>query len=110
MSELKLTGTIKQVGELKTWDSGFSKLEFVITTADQYPQDVKFEIVKDKADNFLKFNKVGDNVDVSFNVRGNEYEGKYYVNLEAWKVFKVGAAATPEATTKEMMEEDSMPF
>ena len=110
--ELKLTGTIKQVGELKTWDSGFSKLEFVITTADQYPQDVKFEIVKDKADNFLKFNKVGDNVDVSFNVRGNEYEGKYYVNLEAWKVFKVGAE-TPEANDHGVTNQDvkdDLPF
>jgi hypothetical protein len=23
---------------------------------------------------------------VSFNLRGNEYNGKYYVNLQAWKI------------------------
>ena len=110
--ELKINGTIKVIGELKTWDSGFSKVEFVVTTQEQYPQDVRFEIVKDKAENFLKFNKVGDSVDVSFNVRGNEYNDKYYVNLEAWKVFKSDGATSPATTTaKEMIEEgDPLPF
>lgn len=86
MSELK--GTIKLIGEIKEFDSGFKKLEFVLTTKEQYPQDVKFEIYKEKADNFLKYNKVGDEVEVSYNIRGNEYNGNYYVNLNAWKVMK----------------------
>jgi len=29
---------------------------------------------------------VGDLVCVDFNIRGNEYKGQYYVNLDAWKV------------------------
>ena len=60
MKELKLTGTIKVIGDKKTWDSGFSKVEFVLTTQEQYPQDVKFEITKEKADNFIQYNKVGE--------------------------------------------------
>ena len=110
--ELKITGTIKVIGELQTWDSGFSKVEFVVTTQDQYPQDIKFEITKEKAENFLKYNKVGQKVDVDFNLRGNEYNGKYYVNLDAWKVFKSEAAAetvTPENTVVEAVEDD-LPF
>ena len=87
MSELKLSGKIKLIGEKQTFDSGFEKVEFVITTNDKYPQDVKFEIVKDAMENFLKYNKVGQDVEVSFNVRGNEWKGKYYVSLTAWKVF-----------------------
>ena len=97
MSELKLRGKIKQIGEIQTFDSGFTKVEFVITTDDQYPQDVKFEAIKEKAEQLIQYNKVGDDVDVSFNVRGNEYNGKYYVNLQSWKVFK--ADATSEAGT-----------
>ncbi len=54
MSELKLKGTIKLIGEKQTFDSGFQKVEFVVTTEDQYPQDVKFEIVQDKCDDFLQ--------------------------------------------------------
>ncbi len=89
---LQLNGTIKLIGEKQTFDSGFQKVEFVLTTNDEkYPQDVKFEIVQDKVDDFLKYNKVGSVVDVDFNVRGNEYKEKYYVSLSAWKVFKSDA-------------------
>ena len=109
MSELKLKGTIKIIGEMQTFDSGFKKVDFVITTSDQYPQDVKFEIVKDKAENFLKYNKIGQEVDVSFNIRGNEYNGKYYVNLSAWKVFKSEKTELEEPNKTEEEKED-LPF
>lgn len=112
MSELKLTGTIKLVGELQTFDSGFVKREFVITTKDQYPQDVKFELVKEKATDFEKYNKVGNEVEVSFNVRGNEYNGKYYVSLQAWKVFKADGTTQPteKVTTPQEEEPQDLPF
>lgn len=81
----EVTGTVKAVMDLQTFDSGFTKREFVITTKEQYPQDLKFELVKDRTsliDNY----KQGDDVKVSFNIRGNEYNGRYYVNLGAWRI------------------------
>ena len=66
---LQLTGTIKLIGEKQVFDSGFQKVEFVITTNDEkYPQDVTFEIVQDKVDDFIKYNKVGASVDVDFKI------------------------------------------
>ena len=110
---LQLKGTIKVIGEKQTFDSGFQKVEFVLTTNDEkYPQDVKFDIVQDKVDDFLKYNKVGSVVDVDFNVRGNEYQGKNYVSLSAWKVFKSQATA-PAADIGVPTEElapDDLPF
>ena len=109
----QLTGTIKLIGEKQVFDSGFQKVEFVITTNDEkYPQDVKFEIVQDKVDDFIKYNKVGASVDVSFNVRGNEYNGKYYVSLSAWKVFKAGAnePATDIGVPTEELATSDLPF
>lgn len=109
---LQLNGTIKLIGEKQVFDSGFQKVEFVLTTNDEkYPQDVKFEIVQDKVDDFLKYNKVGSVVDVDFNVRGNEYKEKYYVSLTAWKVFKSQAAA-PATDIGVPSEEiaDDLPF
>ena len=113
MSDLKLTGTIKLIGEKQVFESGFEKVEFVLTTNGQYPQDVKFECIKEKADNLIKYNKPGDEVEVSFNVRGNEYNGNYYVNLQAWKVFKADQPSSnpipvPETTSTEA--EDDLPF
>ena len=110
MSELKLNGKIKLIGEKQTFDSGFTKVEFVITTEGDYPQDVKFEIVKDKCDDFLQYNKVGKDVEVSFNIRGNEYKGKYYVSLQAWKVFGKDAQSQPQTTQATPEEEDELPF
>jgi hypothetical protein len=110
----QLNGTIKLIGEKQTFDSGFQKVEFVLTTNDEkYPQDVKFEIVQDKVDDFLKYNKVGSVVDVDFNVRGNEYQGKYYVSLTAWKVFKSQAAAPATdigVPAEEIKGDDDLPF
>ena len=109
----QLTGTIKLIGEVQTFDSGFRKVEFVLTTNDEkYPQDVKFDISQDKVDDFLKYNKVGSSVDVSFNVRGNEYKDKYYVNLSAWKVFKADAnkPATDIGVPVDELAVDDLPF
>ena len=45
-----LKGKVKEVGETQEFSSGFTKREFVITTDDKYPQDVKFEVVKDNCE------------------------------------------------------------
>ena len=115
--DLQLQGRIKVMMDTQTFDSGFSKREFVVTTQEQYPQDVKFEAVKDKAA-ALDAYTVGDNVEVSFNVRGNEFNGKYYVSLQSWKINKAGAASsaapTPQAPDTAIApmgdEEDDLPF
>ena len=98
MSELRLSGVIKQIGELQKFDSGFQKVQFVITTDDEYPQDVALEFFKDKADNFIKYHKVGDDVDVKFNVLGNEYKGRHYVSLNAWWIEKLAESNNEEVT------------
>jgi hypothetical protein len=102
MSKMELTGTIKLIGETQSFDSGFAKREFVITTEDKYPQDVKFEVVKEKCTELNRF-KPGQKVTVAFNIRGNEYNGKYYVNLQAWMIadYKQETASTKTETVEE---------
>jgi len=92
------SGKLKWIGTTQSFASGFTKREFVITTAhNKYPQDIKFELVKDKCsllDNF----ETGQEVHVNFDIRGNEYNGKYYVNLACWKLQAAdGAAAAASA-------------
>lgn len=79
-------GKLKWIGDTQSFPSGFTKREFVVTTAaDKYPQDLKFEVVKDKC-SILDGFKEGSDVRVNFDIRGNEYNGKYYVNLACWKL------------------------
>jgi hypothetical protein len=82
---MELTGTIKLVKDIQTFDSGFQKREFVLTTTGEYPQDIKFELLKDNVD---KLNKSHENLpfEVHFDIRGREYNGNYYNNLVCWKV------------------------
>ena len=86
MAAYELTGTVKVVMEEMKFESGFSKREFVVTADDdRYPQDIKFECVKDRMA-LLDAVKPGDRLTVSFDLRGNENKGRYFVSLSAWKV------------------------
>ena len=43
------------------------------------------QFFRDKCD-ILKKYKVGDTVTVWFNLAGSEWDGKYFVNLNAWRI------------------------
>lgn len=108
---MEVTGTIKLIDQTQTFDSGFQKREFVVTTTEQYPQDIKFEAIKDKCAVLDQY-KVGDSVSVSFNIRGNEYNGKYYVNLQSWKIER-GSNQEPmpaQPPVEEFPSDDEPPF
>ena len=48
---MELQGSIKLIGETKSFGAnGFRKREIVVTTEEQYPQDLLVELIKDKCD------------------------------------------------------------
>ena len=100
-----MKGAIKLINPIKVISDKFSVREFVITTADKYPQEVIFQTVNDKMDIITPYGQ-GQEVTVSFNVRGREYNGKWYNTLDAWKV--QGEAAAPSQQPIE--EQDDLPF
>ena len=62
--------------------------EFILrvgNSEDKYPQEVKFQLVNDKTD-LIDFIQVNDVVEVTFDLRGREYNGTHYVTLNALKV------------------------
>ena len=83
---MEITGTIKLIGQTETvGEKGFKKRLVVITTNEQYPQSLPVEFVKDKTsllDNFTEC----EQVKCSINLRGSEYNGKYYCNIQGWKI------------------------
>ena len=94
-------GKLKWIGDTQSFPSGFTKREFVVTTAaDKYPQDLKFEVVKDKCPLLDPF-ELGQDVQVSFDIRGNEYNGKYFVNLACWKIQVGGASGGQSSPSRE---------
>ncbi|MEM1402743.1 MAG: DUF3127 domain-containing protein [Pseudomonadota bacterium] len=82
----ELTGKIKLIQEPKTFDSGFTKREMVVIVEDgRYPQEINLEFVQDKVA-LLDSLQPGQEVTVSFDIRGREYNGRYFNNLQGWKV------------------------
>jgi hypothetical protein len=111
---MELTGKIKVLGEEKSFPSGFTKREFVITTEEQYPNDIQFELLKEKGA-LIDAYKLGDRIVVSFDIRGREYQGKYYTSLVAWKLQSAGVAGSapapqPAPASFGEPEPDDLPF
>ena len=97
---MDVTGRIKLITPTQEYGSnGFKKREIVITTNEQYPQHISIEFVQDKCtllDNF----QVGQDVKISFNLRGREWinpEGvaKYFNSLSGWRIEEVQSSTPP---------------
>lgn len=65
----------------------FKKRQLVVETDEQYKQKIPIDFVQDKCSVLDNFN-IGDDVKVSINIRGNEYNSKYYVSLNGWRIEK----------------------
>jgi len=102
----------------------FKKREFVLLTDThtEYPQHVKMELTQDKCD-LLEMFKEGQTIKVSFNLRGREWNGKYFTNLQAWRIQDAstvtappppqktsGAPSFPTAPRQDNPEKDDLPF
>lgn len=64
----------------------WKKQEFVIDVEDgQYPKQICFTIFNDKL-SLIDGLKEGTEVNVSFSVESREFNGKWYHNVNAWKL------------------------
>lgn len=62
--------------------------EFVITTEEQYPKMVCFQVFgEDKINSFAL--QIGEVVKVSFDISAHEYQGRFFNSINAWKVEKL---------------------
>lgn len=91
---LEVTGQLQQILPVQSGTSKagkeWSKQEFIIETQDQFPKKICFTLFGDKI-SILNGISVGDNIEVSFNVESREYNGRWFHNINAWKVIPAGA-------------------
>ena len=111
-------GTVKEIMDVQTFASGFCKREFVVTdNDDRWPQDIKFNVIKEKCSLLDAFKK-GEQVRVTFSLRGNLYNGRYYTDLQAFKLEKLEADGSTQEPIAQPADEfpvddisdDDMPF
>ena len=119
---MEIIGTIKKVFATQTISDKFKKREFVLTTdgSTPYPQHVSFQVTGDKCEKLNSYS-TGDEVTVSFNLRGREWYGpngvKYFNTLEAWKITGVSQFVAPAKNVQAenhnfvgSNDSDSLPF
>ena len=124
---MEINGIVKKIFEEKSFSSGFSKRDLVITTQEQYPQHLLIEFLQDKKGLVASLNE-GDNVTVSINLRGREWTSpdgvvKYFNSITGWRVQKNSAEENntpPQSIVDEMpaqkqdfakdSEADDLPF
>jgi len=103
---MELVGKIKVIGTAQKVSEKFVKRDIVVTTDEQYPQHIQIQFVQDKCDLLDKF-KVGQNVEIGINLRGNEWINKkdetvYFNTIQGWKINDVKDSTTiqPEPNTQ----------
>ena len=82
----KLKGKLIHKGDAKQVSEKFRVMDFVIETQDEkYPQSVQFQIMNDRISELDQYG-IGEELEISFDIRGREYNGKYYNSLNAYKI------------------------
>jgi len=105
-----LKGELKVINDTRQVSDKFKLREFVLTDASgQYPQTIQFQASQDKTELLDSF-KVGQQVEVFFNLRGREWTNadgivKVFNTLDAWKINLLSADVP---ATKE--GDDDLPF
>jgi len=98
---MELKCKVLRVGQTEVVSDKFKKRELIVEYAENpaYPQTLKFEASQDKCDK-LDSLKVGDEINLSFNLNGREWTDKtgkvqVFNTLAIWK-FEVLTASAPE--------------
>jgi len=98
----ELNGIIKLKKDEQKVSDSFKKREFVVTdNSSNYPQHIQFQLTQERC-RLLDEVNVGDQVKVSFFIRGREWQGKdgggvkYFNSLDAWRVEKSSGGSSKE--------------
>ena len=122
---MELKGKVHEIGALQQVSETFKKRDLIIEYAENptYPEYIRFEALQDKTALFDSL-KQGDDVEVSFNLRGRPWTDKtgktsYFNSLVVWRINALtnsaAGGATPQYAPPADLnsapgEEDDLPF
>ncbi len=122
---MEIKGRVHEIGAIQQVSETFKKRDLIIEYAENptYPEYIRFEALQDKTALFDSL-KTGDEVEVSFNLRGRPWTDKtgktsYFNSLVVWRLTTItgGAATTaapayapPVDLNSAPGEDDDLPF
>lgn len=112
---MEIKGKVFSVGKTETVTEKFKKRELIVEYAEnpEYVEYIKFEATQNKVELLDKI-RVGDDVEISFNLRGRGWKDKfgkqnYTNNLVIWKLVKSTGAYADQLAEVNHSQED-LPF
>lgn len=113
---MNIKGTVKAALPIESGTSkagnSYQKQTFVITTEGQYPKDVAFTLFNDRVS---LCPKVGEEVDVHFDLSSREWNNKFYTEASAFRVDRPATtqsapAPQPAPQAAPQQSNDDIPF
>ena len=103
--EHKLTVESGMSKSNKAWQ----KQTIVINNGDQYNPNIAISFFGEDKVKVLEGFKVGQDVTVSINLSSKEFNGKWYNQIDGWKIDGSTATAKPDLNSSDT-EGDNLPF
>jgi hypothetical protein len=101
---MEIKGKVHEIGALQQVSETFKKRDLIIEYAENptYPEYIRFEALQDKTALFDSL-KVGDDVEVSFNLRGRPWTDKtgktsYFNSMVVWRINALSSNAAGGST------------
>jgi len=122
---MEIKGKVHEVGATQQVSETFKKRDLIVEYAENptYPEYIRFELLQDKCP-LLDTLKVGDEVEVFFNLRGRPWTDKtgktsYFNSLVIWRLNALAGAtqatntpayAAPADVSNSPGDDDDLPF
>ncbi|MDP2339068.1 MAG: DUF3127 domain-containing protein [Bacteroidota bacterium] len=91
---MQVKGTLLQILKMESGVSKagkeWKKQDFVIETNEQFPKKVCFTLFGDKI-SLIDGITEGSELEVFFSLESRDFNGKWYHNINAWKIERAGA-------------------
>ena len=110
---LELEGTLRQKLGVQSGTSArgpWAKQEFILEFPDgNFTAQACFTAWGQEKVAELDKYQVGDRIKVSFNLKSREYNGRWYNDLQMWRIAPAGQAAAPAAPSFQAQDRESGP-
>ncbi|MCS6929603.1 MAG: DUF3127 domain-containing protein [Saprospiraceae bacterium] len=97
----EIVGKLHRIFPIEQKTPTFQTREFILEiTSGPYSEYIKFQAVQERCQ-LLDAHSEGDLVKVSFDLRGREWQGRYFTNLNAWRIEKIDRSAVHAPPTEQ---------
>ena len=90
MSILSIKGHLIKKNDIENIESKegkkWTKQTFILQTPAEYNNQICFQLFGEEKIKLLETHKIGDQIEVFFNISSREYNNRYYHNVDAWKI------------------------